>query len=202
MSNRRKEACGLIIIKKEATFTINITVKNKIKTDIKINKDRDYAYFTVTGNIKGVKQTVKVLIDIEDVYVVERGSWSLLPTNQNKFYLKSKSYITNKNILLHNLVIGKHDNPVDHINRKPNDNRKKNLRIVSPRDNSRNTSLYDNNKTGFKGISIRYDNPESSRYIASVTEYGKVYSKSFSIQKYGEKEALRLAKLWRKLNNK
>lgn len=42
---------------------------------------------------------------------------------------------------------------VDHINGNPSDCRKKNLRTGSQKQNSYNTRLAKNNKTGFKGVS-------------------------------------------------
>ena len=66
---------------------------------------------------------------------------------------------------------------VDHINRNTMDNRKENLRIVSPKDNAKNKGFYSNNKSGHKGVyfikmfnswiaEVRYDNKtyRSKRY--------------------------------------
>lgn len=55
------------------------------------------------------------------------------------------------------------------------------------------------NKSGISGVYKRDDGTEKARWVAQVTglETYKKYSKSFSVSKYGNEEALRLACLWK-----
>ena len=54
---------------------------------------------------------------------------------------------------------------IDHINGKPNDNRKSNLRTASHSDNMKNVKIYYNNKTGQSGV---YYNKRENRYKATI----------------------------------
>lgn len=73
--------------------------------------------------------------------------------------------------LLHRLIMQpSRKEVVDHINGRPWDCRKKNMRIVTQKQNSYNTRIGKNNKTGFKGVSY-----SSSRklYEACICVDGK-----------------------------
>ena len=66
--------------------------------------------------------------------------------------------IHNKYILMHRLIMnmGKYDCndkfEIDHINGKPYDNRKENLRIVTHMQNMKNIKLSVSNTSGYKGV--------------------------------------------------
>lgn len=91
---------------------------------------------------------------------------------------------------------------IDHIDGNGLNNAYNNLREVEKSINSRNKRIRADNKTGVNGI--YYDpgpknNPKniSDRYSAQFSpEKGKTLTKSFSIRKYGEKEAFELALSW------
>ena len=84
---------------------------------------------------------------------------------------------------------------IDHINRDPLDNRKENLRIVSHSINSINAKARIESKTKIRGVYYRKERPGISKaaWICEWSKDGKRHSKSFSIGKYGEDEAFRLA---------
>ena len=86
---------------------------------------------------------------------------------------------------------------VDHINRRVYDNRLENLRIVTHRQNSRNTSINKNNTTGSTGVwkaGGKWPN-----YVANIINNDGIrISKTFSITKLGEEQSKRLAIAQRK----
>lgn len=98
---------------------------------------------------------------------------------------------------------------VDHINRNKCDDSIENLRAVSPTHNMRNCSKSSNNNTGVTGVGFgvyRYKlldgtEKEYNYYSAHWREPSikKTRSKKFNINKYGEKEAFRLACEYRAL---
>lgn len=61
---------------------------------------------------------------------------------------------------------------VDHIDGDPHNNRISNLRLATKSQNNWNSSKRKDNKTGFKGVSIR----ENGRFRAKIAAHGKVYS--------------------------
>tara|TARA_B100001057_G_scaffold162519_2_gene163172 strand:- start:527 stop:1012 length:486 start_codon:yes stop_codon:yes gene_type:complete len=62
------------------------------------------------------------------------------------------------------------ENEIDHINHNPNDNRIKNLRELSHKQNMKNQSLYRNNTSGHAGVHwIRRD----KRWLAQIQVNGK-----------------------------
>jgi len=86
-------------------------------------------------------------------------------------------------------------NVADHINHKKFDNRSDNLRIVTQRENLRNTTKSKNNKSGKQGVS-RYTNKKRNLHYWTVQindNNCKLIQKYFSIKKLGEDEAKRQA---------
>lgn len=65
------------------------------------------------------------------------------------------------------------ENQIDHINRKRDDNRIKNLREVSGQCNLRNTGNPRNNKSGVKGVSYDYSR---NKWLARIKVSQKTYN--------------------------
>jgi hypothetical protein len=92
------------------------------------------------------------IVDDEDYERVNKFNWCVSRNKHNKtFYAvrgdKNNSYLMHRFIFNYpkKLVI-------DHKNFNGLDNRKENLRVCSQQNNSRNTHLRKNNKSGFKGV--------------------------------------------------
>lgn len=72
-----------------------------------------------------------------------------------RWYLNSLGYVySNKGGYLHRLLVGVNisSQEVDHIDRDKTNNRIKNLRVTTRKDNGRNLSLSARNTSGFKGV--------------------------------------------------
>jgi len=80
-----------------------------------------------------------------------------------------------KSIYMHRLIMNTPDGfDTDHINGRKNDNRRKNLRIVSRSMNMFNTPKKSNNKSGYKGVHRVSErvNPKN-RWVAQITNNRK-----------------------------
>lgn len=93
------------------------------------------------------------LIDKEDYDKIKEYTWhehegGYIRTCVNSYNRK------NTYSFLHNLIIGDLEDGfiIDHINGKPFDNRRFNLRIVKQIDNMKNLKKYNNNTSGCKGV--------------------------------------------------
>lgn len=92
----------------------------------------------------------KILIDKNDYEKISKHSWCISKTGY------AVSNIDHKVTKMHRYILGL-SNPkiiVDHINHNKLDNRRKNLRLCSDFENSRNTTVSKNNKLGHLGISL------------------------------------------------
>lgn len=115
--------------------------------------------------------------------------------------LKSKIYKVHRIIWeIHNRKLLKGE-VIDHINRDKGDNKISNLRAVTSKVNSMNQKKYVTNLSGVNGVSIShsYKNGVAYKsYLANWTDsFGIKHGKSFSVLKYGDEEALRLATEYR-----
>lgn len=72
-------------------------------------------------------------------------------------------------VYMHRELLGHPDGLVDHANGVRLDNRRANLRVVTPAQNSQNVALSQRNKTGFRGV---WFNRRLGKYGAQV---GRVY---------------------------
>lgn len=88
---------------------------------------------------------------------------------------------------------------VDHLDGDKTNNKVANLRLTERKENNRNSKIRHDNKTGVCGVfRSKIDRYGRERFVAVWKEGGKSNSKSFSIRKYGESEAFRLACEYRK----
>lgn len=109
-----------------------------------------------------LSQTTYFLIDYEDVGILDKHNWRID---------KNGDVRSGHSNLLHRMILNPHSGMVvDHINGNPSDCRKSNLRIASQRQNSYNTRLGKNNRTGYKGVSW---DKNRKKYAACICVNGK-----------------------------
>ena len=145
------------------------------------------------------EEKVSTYIDKEDLISVKKEKWSF--KRNKKGYTIIKSTTSKDYIPLHRYVLKDAngiDDPtkvVDHIDRNPLNNRKSNLRIVSHSINSINAKPRIENKSGIRGVYFRPKREKiaEASWVCEWSIEGERHSRSFSIAKYGEEEAFRLA---------
>lgn len=184
------------------SYKKNIRNENKPDGTYRINvlneyyPEKDY-YVLHIINTKGIEAFGK--IDTEDYPRIKQYKWSLSVHGQEKRIVTNNSDMNR--IGLHQIVLNNEDKDkvIDHINRDPLDNRKNNLRITSRSINSTNAKPRTENISGIRGVYYREARPGISKasWICEWSTEGKRHSKSFSIDKYGEEEAFRLAASYR-----
>ena len=113
----------------------------------------DYAIIKVNKH----KSIVDVIVDKDDLEIVKQYTLSL--TGKYIYNCKNK-------ILLHRLIMNESKTNVwiDHINHNTFDNRKKNLRKVTPSQNAMNRRLNPKNKLGVKGVHLN----KYGKYVAQI----------------------------------
>lgn len=133
-------------------------------------------------------------IDKDDYLKIKNYKWTLSVHNDDIRIIANSRELNR--IYLHQFIINNNDKNkvIDHINRNPLDNRKENLRIVSRSINSTNAKPRKENKSGIRGVYRREARPGIAK-ASWVCEWSdeKRHTKNFSIDKYGEEEAFRLA---------
>ena len=139
---------------------------------------------------------VKGKIDKDDYEKVSKYKWTLSIHGKDIRIIGNSAELNR--IGLHQFILNNNNNVnmvIDHINRNPLDNRKENLRIVSHSINSINAKARIESKTKIRGVYYRKERPGIAKaaWICEWSKDGKRHSKSFSIDKYGEDEAFRLA---------
>lgn len=134
---------------------------------------------TIDGGIgyiqlyKGEREPAeKVLVDAEDVPLLKQHKWHIA-RRRGKAYVET--YVGRTPIQLHVLLLGKRENfNIDHINGNSLDNRRSNLRHITPAQNILNTHV--SNKSGRKGVHWR---PARGKWVASITTKNKRIHKQF-----------------------
>lgn len=108
---------------------------------IKKGKYAEIELYDIDGDIKEY-----ALIDSEDIDLIKDYKWGL-----------SDGYVSNSKFYIHRLIMGNYydidKKIIDHINREPLDNRKRNLRVVDNSINAVNAGLRSNNTSGITGVS-------------------------------------------------
>ena len=135
----KNQSCGCYV--KDFHKKLNDYIFNKL----------DNTYIGITSN------GYEFIIDSEDFTLVNKYCWH---QHQDGYLCTCyESYIDggkhhNKYILMHKLILNDWENKteIDHINGKPYDNRKENLRIVGHMQNMKNSKMFSSNTSGHKGV--------------------------------------------------
>lgn len=149
----------------------------EFSTNTKINNQTLYLSkntFDLSGDY-GIGYTIKgekFLFDLEDYDKIKDYTWGF-----NNGYLKTSRQRNGKKeyLIFHRLVTDAPDNMVvDHINGSSStfDNRKSNLRIVTPYENMLNSDAPKNNKSGVKGVIYKW---QAKKWLATIKYKKKHY---------------------------
>ena len=154
-----------------------ITRPNRNKVTLENLK---YNTYDLTGNF-GVgfdSNNKEFYFDLEDYDKIKDYCWNVKYDNYVETNTRKLIDGTSKTLSLHRVVMNVKDKSihVDHINHNPNDNRKKNLRIVTRAQNQANAKIRIDNTSGTKGV---YYCNTWNKWVASIQENKKQHSKSF-----------------------
>ena len=153
--------------------------------DMKLNnyfiEDNDYVYIIVFSKDK--EFNVKVDKDIFYEKLINH-SWSVCKKKKDKTYY-CRSTINGKCVFLHRYILNlkNTDTVVDHINGNGLDNTLINLRECDISTNNKNIDFI-NKKGNIRGVRFRYN-----AWVAEWSKNGRIYSKSYNINKYGNEKA-------------
>lgn len=133
----------------------------------------DHAEIKIYRKTKDKYDTV--LIDLEDVEKCKKHHWTVSQGYVNYAYIENKKRF---NVKLYRYLLNVPDGKlVDHINGKPLDNRKSNLRICTYLENAWNKIKSNSSRTEFKGISKR----KNGKYQVGIGYKGKkIYIGTFA----------------------
>lgn len=129
-----------------------------------------------------------ILIDERDVELVKGRRCFLHPSERRRLY--PCVIVNGKRKYLHHLILGDvpRNSRCDHINRNPLDNRRSNLRIVTPYANTLNRGKSKSGKSRYRGV---------SPYVAKRTINGKTYEYHYwrmAVRRTGQKQISKLFK--------
>jgi len=116
------------------------------------------------------KHRMSFQIDEEDSFAVSRYMWHLDSDDYPATAIGKWPH--NNTIRLHVFLMGKAPKGLlwDHINRDKRDNRRANLRMVTPSGNGHNRGLLPNNKSGHNGV---YWHKRHGKWSAQIRMNGK-----------------------------
>lgn len=146
---------------------------------------------------KGGGVRAYVLVDADDYYLLTHWKWFLHGGNARKSHWYAARWGDNGEItLMHREIlslptgVGSQGPYVDHINRNTLDNRRANLRIVTPAENAQNRGAW--GRLGYRGV----HETRQGRFMARAGAGGKIRLGTFDTPE----EAAAAAQAWREGN--
>lgn len=103
-----------------------------------------------------------VIYDDDDQHLVEQHRWCM--TGRPGLYYAA-TFVEGRCLLMHRLIMGLPDGVVDHINRNTIDNRRVNLRVVTPQENQWNRGNHGYGNNPRRGVFRLPD----GKYRATIT---------------------------------
>lgn len=107
------------------------------------------------------RDDLEVLVDEADFEMLSAYRWLVYPTRTGYEYAVAQ--VNGKRNHMHRLLCGVPGRFVDHINGNTLDNRRENLRPVSPQENARNHHSAPQSNTGIKNV-----RRQRSSYVAKI----------------------------------
>jgi hypothetical protein len=200
--------------KKELIVTAQMLAEIRLLAE-RIGGIENFNYAMDVWEYKGPKKRVEDVISPEEIakiyYYDEYGNLYVRGTGEKVGFLRNGYFKTslvfedhqfevaiNKIIFcLHNGRWAKKGYKVDHKNGIKTDNSPCNLRESTNSENASNTSLYENNKSGAKGVFVRSVTDDRVRVEASITHNRKKYYKSMTVKKEFVEATVQILKAWR-----
>ena len=168
-----------------------------MKNDFKILDSHTVVFLQKKGIV------YEMLIDTEDIKLIDeriKNTIQIVNSGHKTIVKYAASFYHQNNkkhrILIHRAIMNAPKNlVVDHINRNTLDNRKSNLRLVTPAENCQNRGYKSNTtSSGYRGVSWHI---KQKKYVAHVRLNGIRYNLgSFD----NEKEAALVVQEWRMKN--
>lgn len=150
LRNGDTKSCGCLIKETARSLGLSNTNRNIIES---VDSNTSKIYFHNSDNF--------ALCDTEDVEWLKDFTW------HETEYGYARAEIGGKLFFMHDVILNitpDHKTGVcDHINRNRLDNRKCNLRVVPQSENTKNKSIYSNNKSGITGVS-----KSGNKWIATI----------------------------------
>lgn len=138
-------------------------------------------------------QGKKAIIDNRDYEMLNKKKWHVYKSSSGRYYASRNNSRKHKDghylLKMHREIMGlqKYDKrQVDHINGNSLDNRRSNLRIVTPQQNSWNRKAQKNSNSGVRGV---YKHTQINKWVAQI----KVGSKRIHIGSFDTIEDAKLA---------
>lgn len=110
----------------------------------------------------------KILLDKKDKHLLDEHSFSIDSEGYPRAWFREYK----RNMRIHQIIFPRKEGyVVDHISRNRLDNRRRNLRYVTPSQNVINSKRRDDNKSGFRGVYWRED---IEKWRTRITLRGKI----------------------------
>lgn len=186
LKNGNTKSCGCLQIETNHKRMLEINQKKKKYNQYKIEGEktiifiRDGTYFTIDTSDKDC--ILKYYWDVCDGYISTQ-----IRTKENNKLITRKRRV--HQLLFPNIPKGLE---VDHIDRDKRNNTRKNLRIVTHKENMQNVGMFKSNKSGYKNIS--FDKEEKKYLVVFSWNYKRYFVGRFSNIEDAQKALLKRKK--------